>query len=203
MKLLRFLFFNRLTKYILTAGLNDPRDKMDKRITAYGLELVYPALALFPLIFLMMFVIPVIHNLIAGHDFNEYYRLTTMTLIQSVLFILGSNKDYFDGQSIVHRTYGFKVVDNKSNLTASEVQCLIRNLTATFYPIEFVFVILNRQRRIGDFIAGTRLIQVEKTDPELILREIECTDFQQKSKVALMSAIIMAALWTVWVWSAH
>ena len=187
----------------MTAGLNDPSNKMNKRITAYGLELVYPALALLPLIFAMMFAIPVIHSLIAGHDFNEYYQLTTMTLIQSLLLIIGSSKDYFGGQSIVHRTYGYKVVDNRSNLTASEVQCLMRNLTAILFPIEFVFVVINKQRRIGDFIAGTRLIQVERTDPELILKEIEDTDFKQKSKIALTIPIIIAALWTVWVWSAN
>jgi uncharacterized RDD family membrane protein YckC len=203
MKLFKFLFFNRPIKFILTAGLNEKTDKIDKRISTYMLELVYPFFALFPLMFLMTFVIPVLHNMIMGQDISEYYRLISMTIINFFLFIVASNKDFFGGQSIVHRTYGYKVVDDKTNMTANEIKCLTRNLTAILFPIEFVFVLINRQRRLGDFIAGTRLVKVEKADPELILKEIENTDMGQKSKLPLTISIILFAIWTIWSWNAN
>jgi len=201
MTLLKFLFFNQFSKFILTAKLNDKANKADNRLTCYILELVFPMIALMPMILTLSFFIPVTYKLFTGQNVGDYYEVTATTLINLFLLTVALNKDFFSGQSIVHRTYGYKVLDNKLNVTASELKCLTRNLTAVLFPIEFVFVLINRQRRLGDLISGTKLVQVEKTDPESILIEIENTDFGQKSKLVFTIPIILIGLWTVWGWT--
>ena len=71
------------------------------------------------------------------------------------------NKDALSGMSIGKRISGFKIVDFNSGKIASPLKCLIRNSTILVWPIELVFVFVNRNRRLGDFIAGTKLVKQE------------------------------------------
>ena len=73
-------------------------------------------------------------------------------------FSLYFNKDIYLGRSPAKRILGLQLVDIKTGKPASPLKCLIRNLTTVFWPIEFVVSLINHERRIGDFIAGTKLI---------------------------------------------
>jgi len=72
-------------------------------------------------------------------------------------FSLYFNKDIIMGRSIAKRTLKLQVVNNKTGQPANPLKCLVRNLTILIWPIEVIVALLNNERRIGDFIAGTRL----------------------------------------------
>lgn len=67
------------------------------------------------------------------------------------------NKDMIQGKSVAKRAFKLEVVDIKTGEVASSLKCFIRNLTIAFWPIEVIAVLINPSRRIGDFIAGTRV----------------------------------------------
>ncbi|MCG8700483.1 MAG: RDD family protein, partial [Bacteroidales bacterium] len=65
------------------------------------------------------------------------------------------NKDLFNGRSIAKRILKLKIVNHKTNQTAGPLRCLVRNITFPIWPIEIIVILINKNRRIGDFIAGT------------------------------------------------
>jgi uncharacterized RDD family membrane protein YckC len=78
-------------------------------------------------------------------------------------FSLYFNKDIFLGRSPAKRILKLQVVDIKTNKPANPLKCLIRNVTVVLWPIEVIVALINNERRIGDFIAGTKLTTY---DPE-------------------------------------
>ena len=75
------------------------------------------------------------------------------------------NKDFLRGQSPAKRILKLQVIDNKTGLIASPLQCLTRNLILPIWVVEIPFILFNPQRRLGDFIANTR-IEVENKELE-------------------------------------
>lgn len=67
------------------------------------------------------------------------------------------NKDMIQGKSVAKRALKLEVVDIKTGEVASSLKCLVRNLTIAVWPIEVIAVLISPSRRIGDFIAGTRV----------------------------------------------
>ena len=83
--------------------------------------------------------------------------LLRFSLYDVVIFSLFFNKDIFLGQSIAKRILGFRVFNNKTGQPAAPLRCLVRNFTILLWPLEVVATLVNKERRIGDYIAGTRL----------------------------------------------
>lgn len=67
------------------------------------------------------------------------------------------NKDMIQGKSIAKRAFKQEIVDIKTGEVASALKCFVRNLTIAIWPIEVIVVLISPARRIGDFIAGTRV----------------------------------------------
>jgi uncharacterized RDD family membrane protein YckC len=67
------------------------------------------------------------------------------------------NKDMIQGKSVAKRALKQEVVDIKTGEVASSLKCLVRNLTIIIWPIEVIAVLISPSKRIGDFIAGTRV----------------------------------------------
>jgi uncharacterized RDD family membrane protein YckC len=78
-------------------------------------------------------------------------------------FSLYFNKDIYGGRSIAKRILKLQIVDVKTDKPANSLRCLVRNVTIVFWPIEVIFALINNERRIGDYIAGTKLTAF---DPE-------------------------------------
>ncbi|MEO8517472.1 MAG: RDD family protein [Flavobacterium sp.] len=186
MKLLKFLMFNRLVKN----NLNNTHSYLEwnKRIKSTALEGSYTASIFIP--FGIILMVPFTILLVClGDAFMinfSWLILVPVNLIMAALI----NKDIFGGQSVVHRILGYQVVDVKTNKPASKLKCMLRNVTAPLWIIEGVFLLVNPKRRLGDFIAGTSLIEVEASDPELILTEIKNAKFDKETKVALLVSVI-------------
>lgn len=73
-------------------------------------------------------------------------------------FSLYFNKDIILARSPAKRVLKLQVVDVKTGKPASPVRCLFRNITLVLWPIEAIVALANPERRIGDFIAGTKLM---------------------------------------------
>lgn len=85
----------------------------------------------------------------------------TMVFVFSIVYAVYFNKDIFAGRSIGKRALKYQVVNNKTGLVASPYKCLVRNLTTILWPIEVIAALINPSRKIGDFIAGTKIQATE------------------------------------------
>lgn len=85
----------------------------------------------------------------------------------AVGFSLYLCKDCIDGRSIAKRIGRFQVVNNRTGEPAGAIRCLVRNIFTVVWPIEVIVSLFNTQRRIGDRIAGTKLVVYEPAPERL------------------------------------
>ncbi|MFT3705779.1 MAG: RDD family protein [Agriterribacter sp.] len=78
-------------------------------------------------------------------------------------FALYFCKDIFNGRSIAKRILHLQVIDNTTGEAASPIQCFIRDIFCALWPIEVIIAIVHTNRRLGDRIAGTRLVHYNPT----------------------------------------
>jgi len=108
-------------------------------------------------------IIPIIPFFIVG--MNEMSDISQQPIHFKPLIIFGFilafaiyfNKDFFNGRSPAKRFLNLQVLNNKTNEVSSSLRCLVRNLTIPIWPIEIVFILINPKRRLGDYIAGTKI----------------------------------------------
>ena len=177
--------FNRFVKLHLNS---DPRFlQWNKRAKSTGLEMWYTLSVFFPYMVILM-----IPKMIFGYPTpTNLAWLDILSLVPfSLMMIALINKDFFNGQSVVHRILGYRVVDVRTNEPASKIKCMLRNVTAPIWPIEAIFILAFPKRRLGDFIAGTALVDVHPSDPELMLNEIQNATFDSQTKLTLLFSVI-------------
>lgn len=91
-----------------------------------------------------------------------------------LLVLIYINKDFFNAKSVAKRVLGFQVIDRKSGEPASELQCLIRNMTIPImWPLEVIISIFFRHRRVGDLLANTRVETRKKVQARTILEDMK------------------------------
>jgi uncharacterized RDD family membrane protein YckC len=117
----------------------------------------------------MVFFIP---GMISG--FSEAFKVSheqtnpnfiggTFGYIGMLGFALYFCKDIINGRSIAKRILKLQVVDNKTGQPASPIKCFVRNLLCVLWPIEVIVAMTNTERRLGDRIAGTKLVKFDPT----------------------------------------
>jgi len=67
-------------------------------------------------------------------------------------------KDCLNGRSVAKRILKLQLVDNKTGQVASPLKCFVRNIFCILWPIEVIVALVNPSRRIGDMVAGTKLV---------------------------------------------
>ena len=183
-KLLLFNFFTR-QRHNMYLGLFENK----RRLSAMNADFYYQMFMAQPIV--TLFMAYKFYTWISSDSklfAMEYFEFVPLF---SLIDFLIMNKDYFNGQSIINRQSGYQVVNVNSLEPASPMRCMLRNITAPIWPLEGVLAWISPQRRLGDYIAGTMLIEVEKTDPETILGDIEKFSFDLTFlKVLLISIII-------------
>jgi uncharacterized RDD family membrane protein YckC len=78
-------------------------------------------------------------------------------------FALYFCKDIINGRSIAKRILKLQVVDNSTGQPASPLKCFVRNLFCILWPIEVIVALTNPERRLGDRIAGTKLVNFDNS----------------------------------------
>lgn len=93
-------------------------------------------------------------------------------LVLLIGFSLYFCKDCVLGRSPAKRILKLQIVDNSTGEVASPIKCFIRDIFCILWPVEVIIALVNPSRRIGDFVAGTKLIPyeplIEKPDPKYI-----------------------------------
>jgi len=76
------------------------------------------------------------------------------------------NKDAIKGKSLAKRILKHEIIDIKTNEIANPFKCLVRNFFIIIWPIEVIVVLASPTRRIGDFVAGTKVVysSIERND---------------------------------------
>lgn len=95
-------------------------------------------------------------------DLPEWFIIIPIFL-GSIIFSIYFNKDVINGKSPAKRFLGLVILDYKTGEIANPVKSVIRNITFVFWPIEVVFSLFSPERRIGDYIAGTKVVSDDKT----------------------------------------
>jgi uncharacterized RDD family membrane protein YckC len=186
------MMFNWLTRGYLN------RDywflRWNKRVKSLTVEMWYTLAVFFPYVATPL-ILTMIFRDAARPDFssNEWVTIVPFSVLMVGLF----NKDFFGGQSAVHRKLGYKVVDSKTKETASKLQCLLRNLTAPIWPIEIIFILMSPKRRLGDLIAGTMLADVPESEPESILADIRDASFDGQAKLTLLISVVCVVILSI------
>ena len=103
----------------------------------------------------MVFFIP---GMISG--FSTAFEITHEPSSPDIL----GGMNYLNGRSIAKRALKLQVVENISGNVASPIRCLVRNIFCIIWPIEVIVTVASPSRRIGDMVAGTKVIPF---DPEL------------------------------------
>ncbi|WP_256014179.1 hypothetical protein [Desertivirga xinjiangensis] len=117
----------------------------------------------------------------------------------TLLIVALLNKDFYRGKSVAKRFYGYQIIDIKSNNIASPLKCMTRNITMVIWPIEVIAAWVNPKRRLGDFIAGTKLIDVDSEPLETLLHDMDApAKYEGKTKLIFLS-LITAILFNLFV----
>jgi uncharacterized RDD family membrane protein YckC len=119
----------------------------------------------FIFVFILGLLSTVIENILvlfASDLFKEFRLKELKTILFYLDLFIIFNKDFFNGQSPIKSIFGFRVVDQKTGTTASDFKCFVRNMTIILWPIEVIVLLFSTDKRLGDMIAGTRIIFAEK-----------------------------------------
>ena len=92
------------------------------------------------------------------HEFTGDGIFNHWSYIGLLGFAIYLSKDAFNGRSIAKRILKIQVVDNRTGEVASPIQCLVRNVFCVFWLLEVIVTLASPARRIGDRVAGTRVV---------------------------------------------
>jgi len=133
-----------------------------------------------------IFILPFILGLVTGYDWIQ-------DVIILLCFGIYLNKDSFRGRSPAKRILGQVVVNITTGEPAGELKCTIRNFTDIFWIFEVIIILFNPNRRIGDLIAGTKVVRAEKEYVKTVFK-----DFQKANKKNLILTFGIAVFY-VWI----
>lgn len=194
MKIPKFLIFNFFTRKCLSGF--DPMRILGRRLNAMSMDFSLMVAIIFPIA--ALFFIPYFIIIESLDKVNELFPIWIGIIPFSIFSFFTINKDYYKAKSIAKRHFGYQVYDLKSNKPATELQCVIRNSTIIIWPLEVIVSMFNSHRRLGDLLAGTKLIDSDKEDPELIMNEIaEKGAIKDGTKLIWVSVLISLLLSTL------
>jgi uncharacterized RDD family membrane protein YckC len=117
----------------------------------------------------MVFSIPTMIGALSGivttsHQQESFDGFTGPLLYVSLVgFATYFCKDCINGRSIGKRITKLQIVNNSDGQAASPIKCFIRNIFCILWPIEVIVTLASPSRRLGDFVAGTKVVEYDAT----------------------------------------
>jgi len=100
-----------------------------------------------------------------------------MSYLFMIGFALYFSKDCINGRSIAKRILKLQLVDNTTGKVASPLKCVLRNVFCILWPLEVIVAFNNPGQRIGDRVAGTKLVVFDSTleQPKINVGKVSLT----------------------------
>lgn len=142
------------------------------------------------IIMTIVIVPPMMLIILASNAIFKFDNRILSRIFFSMVFIY-INKDFFNAKSPAKRILGYQVINRKTEKPATELQCFIWNLTiAIAWPLEVIVGYINPQRRIGDYIANTKVVTSDKEKLKTILTDIKNKKFKLNFLIILIIGMI-------------
>ncbi len=132
----------------------------------------------------MIFFIPNLISIFArafipDHEPTNFDIFGELSYLVPIGFALYLCKDSINGRSIAKRVFKIQIVNDKTGEAASPLKCFVRNLFCVLWPLEVIVTIASPDRRIGDMVAGTKIVpfnpDIEQPKPDFKLIGISIT----------------------------
>ena len=198
MYILRLLFLNRVSRWTLRIQF-PPEIKATERSVLVFREALYFMTVFFTLYFLFMIGSKLTEFLVRLITSSDYK--VSFWIFNGMFFILGAialNKDLVNGQGVVNRHFGYRVVEADTEMTSTPIKCMLRNLTVILFPFEF-FILQRSDKRLGDMIFGTKLLKVTPTSSETILTELRDYKWDMTALISVMIPLLPCIAFLTWI----
>jgi uncharacterized RDD family membrane protein YckC len=93
-----------------------------------------------------------------NHEQTHFDIFGGLSYIGLIGFALYFCKDSINGRSLGKRALKLQIVENSNGKVASPIRCFIRNIFCVIWPIEVIVTLASPSRRIGDMVAGTKVV---------------------------------------------
>ena len=134
-----------------------------------------------PLVFLTFIIVYQFEHSLEGKTGIELFSIAMFFYI---------NKDFVKAKSPAKRILGYQILNSKTDKPANEFQCFIRNLTLIAWPVELIVGFINPERRIGDFLANTKVVKSKKENLKSIWNDIKKIEFKISFLLIIMIGIL-------------
>jgi uncharacterized RDD family membrane protein YckC len=123
-------------------------------------------------------------------DFN--FMEGPMKYIGLFGFVLYFCKDIINGRSIAKRILKLQVVDNKTGQVATPLQCFVRDIFCVLWIVEVIVAMANTSQRIGDRVAGTKLVHYDPAleQPKLNVGKLALPVIISYGLIALLMSVM-------------
>ena len=88
--------------------------------------------------------------------------MPTLIIALSLIYTMLFCRDIVNGQSLGKSLFKIKVVDASTNEMPNLANIILRNVTIFVWFIDFVILIFNSKQRLGDFMANTKVVEVQE-----------------------------------------
>ncbi|GET31521.1 hypothetical protein PbJCM13498_03840 [Prolixibacter bellariivorans] len=121
----------------------------------------------------------------------EIMHLIIGTPIMTAAFM----KDIFHGASPFKKALGLQVVDSKTLKPITPLQSIIRNSTCiVLLPIELIFMALSPQKRLGDLIIKSKIVEVSPKPFNKVIEDLKIEKGKIKIWQLILGTIILVAV---------
>jgi uncharacterized RDD family membrane protein YckC len=172
---------------------NDYTPKVNHQPSSINQKILRIASMLLDHFFMCFIIVPpwmLLMILMTSGVVTSYEQILNIALFMMVFIYL--NKDFLRAKSPAKRIIGFQIINRKNGTPATALQCFIRNLTiALIWPLEVIVGFINPERRIGDFIANTKVIKTESENLKTIWTDIK----QTKLKLDMIGILILGSIY--------
>jgi uncharacterized RDD family membrane protein YckC len=108
------------------------------------------------MVLMVIFILkPLLNNDVASISFNVLTRQLVITCCSTLYLVV---KDIIGKKSIGKRIFKLKIVSKNTNAESPIIKRFLRNTTWLLGPIDILVYLINKER-LGDKIAGTRVVE--------------------------------------------
>lgn len=115
---------------------------ISKRFAAFIIDLL-----------IIAFICSLMYFLTQTHKSQILLQINSAIMITLLLC-----KDCINGQSIGKRIMKLQVIDKSADNKVSNLSLIVRNIFLVFWIVEVLVLLISREKRLGDFVAKTKVI---------------------------------------------